>query len=724
MVNSGRRKDISVCLVCGADIKTGTVCPKCGKQITEEMQSLQIIIGIEGKTDFSDFSDFSISPMFGEALKNSVIYATPFFSISHLYSRVIQTQEGRDYKGFDIEWSMYLAKQTEKHPPILIVDSENKINVNDPEATLEAITDKVELQNILYGIPGDIENKIWGMVGEYGYQSTSDGEENVPTRTFTLVNPHKIMKREDSYIVLQNGKTPIMTSKSLGSKTAEKIAKKLNLDPDEIEKTLTEIQLGQHEEFDKSEDGSKLEDILIGNNLIYKPCKLLRKPDILLEIDNWNEIVNQVVNYGNTEKDPRLCIIHKATLPKGIDQRANPHSIQALNGASGKTTFYDINGQVFTKVTKNSLIGFAKSPEEVYPGMLNGQTDSIALDQVESGQWSILDYLFNLMESGNAKVSSGSATFTVNTLSNINILANPAVTNGDRESDFGSILIHLTSNPVIGRRFGIFAYGTDYKRINKRDDPLTIQSWKQLAQFYKAVEEYAQPQLKAIYKNPKTWNWLSKPIELKGNDDKIIYSYSKTIDEVLANLTDNKIYTFFKEHSKAGQVRVRAAALNIAIVDNLNKIVLESISLNELLEYAEDHISTITTNNIESINNLVSNYKQDLEIASKYFYETSPAYVQGIINVVINAHRNKLVTGNQFSLKSVEIKPEIEEYEYVSECIDRLLKRKHGLAQLSNDLNQHFGFKYDPDYKNHDLLITYDKVVPDFSYIKKIEVSL
>jgi hypothetical protein len=632
--------------------------------------------------DFSDFSDFPISPKFGEDLVSGINRTTEMFSINHLFSRVIQNDSDSEFKGHEIDYSLHLARQTEKHPPVLIADYEELVNVNDPVIALTSITDKVEVKRLVIGLPKEVTKKLFGMLAQYSVNYEEPAENTQKPRT--LIGNHKILNKDNQWVVYKDGKDPIGVFTSLGSGTAKKLSDKLDIQLDEMESRLAKILVTPNEETENGADVPDLSDLLVEYNLIYKPAKLLKNPDLILTCD-WSKVVQEVVSYGK-EKDPRLVIIHKATLPKGIDQRANPHSIQALNGGIGKTKFYEVNGLAIDKVTKNSLIGFAKSPDEIYPGMVNRQDQSIALDQVESGNWGILDYLFNIMETGKATVSTGAATFGIQSLSTFNILANPSQSEGDLESDFGSILIHLTNNPVIGRRFGIIAYGTDYDHIQGRDDPGSMRHWKELSRFYKAVEQHTKPQLGQIYENPKTWDYLSKPIE----------GYSTNVTEILKTLSDNKLYTFFKEHSKAGQTRVRAAALNVAIVENLNKIALLDIGLDELFDAADQVLPEITSINMDSINALISNYQQDLGVAAKQYYEISPYYVKGIINIVINSLRAGILH-KSFFLHHMEAKPQVEGYEYASECIDRLLKKKSGLAQLSKSLEQHFGFNFDLD---------------------------
>ena len=63
--------------------------------------------------------------------------------------------------------------------------------------------------------------------------------------------------------------------------------------------------------------------------------------------------------------------------------KINPHSLQFTSGGTGKTEFYRRLGHQYDKVTINNFLGFAKSPEEIYPGTVDGTELPIGIDQIE-----------------------------------------------------------------------------------------------------------------------------------------------------------------------------------------------------------------------------------------------------------------------------------------------------------------------------------------------------
>jgi len=161
-------------------------------------------------------------------------------------------------------------------------------------------------------------------------------------------------------------------------------------------------------------------------------------------------------------------LAQKAHLLRGVEPRANPHMMMITNGGTGKSSFYKTTtGKVFDKVTRNSLLGYARGPDEIHKGTLDGRQLPVGIDQIESGEWGILDTVFNLMEYGEALISSGSVEIGIHCTAPIGLLGN--VTNhSNPEKGMESILNHLTANPTIGRRMGILVYGDEYKAIKQR----------------------------------------------------------------------------------------------------------------------------------------------------------------------------------------------------------------------------------------------------------------
>lgn len=459
---------------------------------------------------------------------------------------------------------------------------------------------------------------------------------------------------------------------------------------------IPEKKRGRKRKDEEEEDQPKLDiaDEFSKIGAVYKPLTKIRDIYSLDEV-NWQGLVDSLITWG-IEKDSRLCLIQKSQLLRGIDPRANPHTMISTNPGTGKSLHYKQNGKLYDKVTKNSFIGFAKSPREIFPGTVNGSTLPIGIDQIESGNWGIMDFLFNVMEYGEATVSSGSVEFIVKTRSPISVLANPSTSEYDKEGNFGQLLSHLTENPAIGRRIGAIIYGTDYKTITGKTSTQDIEKWTKAAQYFRAVEEYATPILEEIFKDKRIWDYLS--LEITG--------YSKRVNELIQGIHNQTIYTFFKEHAKAGQSRVRAVSLSIALVEYLDKIALNNYDLDQIIDHAENYIPDIIGINLESISNLIYNVDKDAETFSKSYYESQPEYIQHIINAVICYRRQGTALNENIYLTSIDYDTFSPTYTHLSKCIHKLLDRKRGLVDLNNKFKQFFGFSFTP--KDNDLLIHLD----------------
>ena len=326
---------------------------------------------------------------------------------------------------------------------------------------------------------------------------------------------------------------------------------------------------------------------------------------------------------------------------------------------------------------------------------MDGSKLPIAIDQIESGEWGIMGFMFNIMESGEGRVSSGGVDFTVKSLSTFAFLAN--VEDEDNpEKSFGALLKHLTENPAFGRRFGIIIYGNDYNIITGRSSYEAWEEWKRCAMFLRAVEEYAEPQLETIYKDQRIWTWISLPI--LGYNEKII-TYTKSLNNALAR-------SFLREHGKAGQVRVRSAALSIALLDHLDRIALNDYDLTTILEYSEHILEDIVSINLESIANMAENISNDIKLYAKAAYERQPEYIQIIIAAVEYARRNKIAS-DVFYLNALDYSPESETYTHLSKAAYKYTQKIHNRAILNTTLKQYFGFTIEPDESG--LMINLDK---------------
>ena len=296
-----------------------------------------------------------------------------------------------------------------------------------------------------------------------------------------------------------------------------------------------------------------------------------------------------------------------------------------------------------------------------------------------------MDYMFNIMEYGEAMVSSGAAKFPIRSWSPFAFMANPLTDRINVEKSFGILLDHLTQNPAIGRRFGILVYGTDYAIITSRSTPESLDAWRHQTAFFRAVEEAARPELQRIMRSQEVWDWIN--LEIHG--------YAERMERIAKGCNDDTIRVFFTEHGRAGQSRVRAAALQVSLVDHLKDIALDQYSLQAILEHAEEALPGFTRLNLESAVNIVQNIGDEKRFYAEHWLETSPEYLKEIVYAVEYARRSKIL-GNLFNLGDIDYKPVAEGYSHISKCIYRLLNRKRGIVEFNQRCSEYFGFSFQP----------------------------
>ncbi|TFH14225.1 hypothetical protein E4H04_10595 [Candidatus Bathyarchaeota archaeon] len=355
-----------------------------------------------------------------------------------------------------------------------------------------------------------------------------------------------------------------------------------------------------------------------------------------------------------------------------------------------------MNGVLIDKATRNAFLGFAKSPSEVYKGTVDGESRPMGIDQIEVGNWGLLDYMFNVMEYGEALVSSGAAKFLIESLAPFAFMANPLTDRINVEKGFGVILDHLTNNPAIGRRFGVLVYGTDYKVLTNRSTPDSLDAWRHQNIFFRAIEEAARPRLVEIMRSKEVWDWVNTEI----------HGYQARMAQIAKGCNDDTIRVFFMEHGKAGQSRVRAAALQVSLVDYLKDIALGKVDITAILEHAEEILPGFTRLNLESALNIAQNVGDEKRFYAEHWLETSPEYLKEIVYAVEYARRGG-VLGDAFDLGSVaddlDYKP--VNYGHITKCIYKLINRKRGIVEFNQRCKENFGFSFKPEATQLQILL-------------------
>jgi hypothetical protein len=426
-------------------------------------------------------------------------------------------------------------------------------------------------------------------------------------------------------------------------------------------------------------DWEQLPKHLAISSVIFRPIPRLKDPSIIESLD-WENFVESLVAWKSDEKDARMILVHKTRLLSSGEQSLNPHSLEFTSGGTGKSKFYKTIGICVDKATSRSFLGFAKSPEEIYPGVIDNIDIPIGIDQIESqGAYQILSYLFSAMVQGEGTVASGAVLFTVKTKAVFSILGNPIGIRTDPEKSFASLIEHMSFNPAMGSRFGIIVYGTDFPRITRTAiKDKEIPKWREAIQLFRAVEEYSKPKLNEIRDSPKVWEWL----------DREISGYTSTIAQIIVDVKNETVHTFLLEHATGAQRRIRNGALNIALAEHLNEIALDKYDLDKILDDADDYSSQLVDLNIKSISNIASAYGKEIEIYASTFFNNLPEYLKVIVSAV------ELYRRLQSNVATIQLKqiPYYPPKGYFSNVIQKLTKRKR-LEDLSIKLQKYFGFK-------------------------------
>jgi hypothetical protein len=414
--------------------------------------------------------------------------------------------------------------------------------------------------------------------------------------------------------------------------------------------------------------------------LIFQPVPKLRDPSVLEGMD-WENYV-QILACPKPGKDPKLVKVHLAKLLCPINMQYAPHSLEVANSNTGKTRFYDAAGIKIDKATRRAVLGFAKSPVEVYPGTINGTALPTAFDQIESqDSYELAKYMLDILETGRALVDSGGVRFVVETGSSFAYIGNPVAKDAKVIEGFKTLLTHICANPAMGRRFGIILFSTNLKTIQggEKMTPQELEEWKRSFILFRAVEEYAQPRLREIMH--KIVGWLHTPIK----------GYRETIYRAVEELEDYNLAAFFESHAEA-EHRVRGAALHAAIALMLDKIALGKATVEDIIAKAEDLLNDYVKINLDSIAMLCRMWDKLRADQAKTYFENLSDYLKEIVSACILYRKHK-PDAVSIQLDQIPYEPENKTtYTHFSKCIDRLKRRKR-FDDLNEALKSFFGFQ-------------------------------
>lgn len=430
---------------------------------------------------------------------------------------------------------------------------------------------------------------------------------------------------------------------------------------------------------EKEDDTLKPED-LISLNCLVSPVPRLKNPEYLREV-NWKLFVDNLVAYRTEEKDITLKLTHRSRLLRGIDVSINPHGIECTNGGLGKSTFYDIVGENFGKVTASAFLGFAKSPQEVYVGVIDSTDVPIGIDQIESQSApQIMRFMFNALESGEDTVIGGAVKFKVHTASIFTFLANAIGADIDQTKSFANFIDHISFNPTIGRRIGLIVYGNSFTKIKKKPSPDVLKEWREKVSEFRAVEEFCWQKLREIVHSKEIWSWLNMPIE----------GYDGQVQHMIDVLDDDTIKTLILEHAFGAQVRIRGAALYASLADHLADIALNNLDMDALVDDAEQYLSDYVEINIASIGRICKEWAKEKSAQISMVYRNLPDYMQEIVSAV-ELNRREHPEQIKYLIVSLNYQPGTSSYPRLHACIRKLANRKD-TSRLLDRVKKHFGF--------------------------------
>jgi len=399
------------------------------------------------------------------------------------------------------------------------------------------------------------------------------------------------------------------------------------VNPKQLEYALRKVDSAEAEEILKQVKKAVKDPSLKDASVLLEPLPRLKNVEFLKTM-NWETFVDEILDYKHVGVDPDFKIVRMATLPRGIIQSINPHAQVVLPGQTGKSEYYNAIGTLEDKVSDHSLVGYADT-EGPKPGSLDKTELPIAFDQVESlARGNLLRYLANIMERGEATVDNAAQRFSIWSKSPLIFLSNPM---GQPKSQYPIFLEKLCRNPTMGRRFGIILYKTEAKRIASREKDLKGELSDKIA-LYRAVEEYALPEIEKIVFHERVWKWLNEKNE----------EWVKQALSLLESLPaeNEELSLFLKEFILNGGTHMRGAALNCAIVKNLARIALKKYEIDDILLDAQEYLTDILRINFDSIRAITENFREEQHTLIKRAFDTLPTYLKEIISAVELWRRN------------------------------------------------------------------------------------
>jgi hypothetical protein len=423
------------------------------------------------------------------------------------------------------------------------------------------------------------------------------------------------------------------------------------------------------------------------SGVLKRPVPRISDLSVLQQMD-WVDFIESLVEY-RCQKDERVKLFLKKDLLRGINPRLNPNGIIAKNPGVGVTEFYQQLCSHIGKATKNSFIGFARSPLEVYPGTIHEQDITQAIDQIESQEaQDIFGYLFDIAEQGQTTVSSGGVKFPVRSNAKIVFIANVQPSR-DPTKSFSYLQDHIAVNsPAFMKRIGVLLYNDNLDQV-KAKETSEMSGWSLRGDYFRAVEEMTYSTLRKYYYDDDVWKWSQKPLE----------DYAMEIKDISSGIADVRVARPFEEHGKGAQPRIRGAGLSIALTEKLNEIALgHTLDLKEdILRPSEEYAHVFVEINKQSISRIANTWDtQKDRMRRSVFDSVFPEYIKEIVMAMSfylqTCQKEEIAT--EISARMLCGMPyKCKYHEYLSQAFNQAVRRKGSFRKYNSYLKEYFDFE-------------------------------
>jgi len=433
---------------------------------------------------------------------------------------------------------------------------------------------------------------------------------------------------------------------------------------------------------------ANLPPLLFNSGILKRPVPKITDIRILNQID-WVEFTESLVEY-KCRKDENVKLFLKKDLLRGINPPLNPNSIIAKNPGAGMTSSYQQIGIHIGKATKNSTVGFAKSPTEIYPGVVHEQDLTIAMDQIESQTegGDIFGYLFDITEQGITYVSAGAIRFPVTSSSKLAFIAN-IQPREDPTKSFRFLLDQISVNsPAYLKRVGVILFDDTIEPVKDKETS-DFSGWRKRAQFFRAVEEVGYPTLRRFHFKD-AWRWSQQPLG----------DYGHQFKEIIRGMSDIKVRLSFKEHAEGAMPRVRGAGLEVALAEELSEIALNhTLDLKQdILAPAEEYAHQFAEMNLASISRIADTWDRQKENLARSVYENVlPNYMKEIVSAVEQFRKVWRMSGQQMPeevpMQMLGKDYQCQFHQYFSRAITQARLAKRGVERYNQYLMRYYNFK-------------------------------